>query len=105
MLYPVTCLNLRSLDIGWAGCGGGFSRGAASVAGYRRSGGTASCPNGFLHCVFCILTRGNALTPDIQGGSRMRETRPCGFVRGVPGDWHPYRASQTFWYELSLPVI
>jgi hypothetical protein len=25
----------------------------------------------------------------------MREIRPCGFVRGVLGDWHPYRGSQT----------
>jgi hypothetical protein len=23
----------------------------------------------------------------------MREMRPYGFVRGVPGDWHPYRGS------------
>ena len=30
----------------------------------------------------------------------MRETRPCGFVRGVPGDWHPYRDTQTNWSTL-----
>jgi hypothetical protein len=24
----------------------------------------------------------------------MRELRPYGFVRGVLGDWHPYRNSQ-----------
>lgn len=24
----------------------------------------------------------------------MREIRPCGFVRGVLGNWHPYRGSQ-----------
>jgi hypothetical protein len=26
----------------------------------------------------------------------MREMRPCGFVRGVPGDWYPYRGSHHF---------
>jgi hypothetical protein len=35
----------------------------------------------------------------------MRESRPYGFVRGVPGDRHPYRDSHTFVFELSLPVI
>ena len=29
----------------------------------------------------------------------MREIRPCGFVRGVPGDWHPYRDSHCFGAE------
>jgi len=51
--------------------------------------------------VFCILILWRALTPVIQGGSRMRELRPYGFVRGVPGDWHPYRDSQPV-FELSL---
>jgi hypothetical protein len=31
----------------------------------------------------------------------MREMRPCGFVRGVPGDWYPYRGSQ----ELSTKSV
>ena len=35
----------------------------------------------------------------------MRESRTYGFVRGVPGNWHPYRDSQQFCGELSLPVI
>jgi len=35
----------------------------------------------------------------------MRESRTYGFVRGVPGNWHPYRDSQPFCSELSLPVI
>ena len=39
---------------------------------------------------FASLSYG-ALTLTIQGGSRMRESRTYGFVRGVPGDWHPYR--------------
>ena len=43
--------------------------------------------------------------PVIRGGSRMRESRPYGFVRGVLGDWHPYRDSHFYWFELSLPVI
>ena len=34
----------------------------------------------------------------------MRESRTYGFVRGVPGDQHPYRDSQTVLFELSLPV-
>ncbi len=45
-----------------------------------------------------ILTR---WTPDIRGGSRMREMRPYGFVRGVPGDWHPYRGSHKLAIGLS----
>ena len=32
----------------------------------------------------------------------MRESRTYGFVRGVPGDQHPYRDSQTVLFELSL---
>ncbi len=36
-----------------------------------------------------------ALTPFIQGKSRMRETRSYGSVRGVPGDRHPYRDFNT----------
>jgi hypothetical protein len=31
----------------------------------------------------------------------MREIRPCGFVRGVLGNWHPYRGSQPFRFEKS----
>ena len=33
----------------------------------------------------------------------MRESRTYGFVRGVPGDRHPYRDSQTLSDEPSLP--
>lgn len=32
----------------------------------------------------------------------MREMRTCGFVRGVPGDWHPYRDSQPCCFEKPL---
>ena len=31
----------------------------------------------------------------------MREMRPYGFVRGVPGDWHPYRGSHKLAIGLS----
>jgi hypothetical protein len=34
----------------------------------------------------------------------MRESRTYGFVRGMLGDQHPYRDSQTVWFENSLPV-
>ena len=34
----------------------------------------------------------------------MRESRTYGFVRGVPGDWHPYRDSRPGVVKLSLPV-
>src|SRR3954466_5890319 len=51
--------------------------------------------DGFQPLVSCIHTPGNALTLLIQGGSRMRESRPYGFVRGVLGDWHPYRDSHS----------
>src|SRR5205809_5461897 len=47
--------------------------------------------DGFPFPVFCILILWRASTPFIQGGSRMRESRTYGFVRGVPGDQHPYR--------------
>ena len=39
----------------------------------------------------CIHIRVFALTPFIQGKSRMRETRSYGSVRGVLGNRHPYR--------------
>jgi hypothetical protein len=32
----------------------------------------------------------------------MRELRSYGFVRGVLGDWHPYRSSHTFRVQGSL---
>ena len=35
----------------------------------------------------------------------MRESRTYGFVRGVLGDRHPYRDSQPFWFEKSLPAL
>jgi hypothetical protein len=40
-----------------------------------------------------ILTRGptGASPSNIQGGSRMRECRTSGSVRGVPSNGHPYR--------------
>ena len=48
------------------------------------------------------LSRLSALTPSIQGRSRMRESRSYGSVRGVAGDRYPYRDSQ----DLSrLPAI
>ena len=43
-----------------------------------------------------------ALTPFIQGKSRMRETRSYGSVRGVPGDRHPYRDSYFLFAALRL---
>ena len=33
----------------------------------------------------------------------MRESRTYGFVRGVLGDQHPYRDSQTIRFGISLP--
>ena len=41
--------------------------------------------------MFFILTPVFALTPSIQDKSPMRECRSWGSVRGVLGDWHPYR--------------
>jgi hypothetical protein len=60
--------------------------------------GSASLPSPAGGCHrhgFCIPTRVFALTPSIQDRSRMREIRPYGSVRGVSGDWHPYRDPST----------
>ena len=71
-------------------------RAADSAAAYRSTGFTGWWSGGFQFPAFCILNLGTASTPLIQGGSRMRESRTYGSVRGVLGDWHPYRDSQVF---------
>ena len=43
-----------------------------------------------------ILIHAIALPPNIQGGSRMRESRSYGSVRGVLREKHPYRDSCSF---------
>ena len=40
-----------------------------------------------------VRASGNACTSNIQGGSRMRESRSYGSVRGVLRKKHPYRNS------------
>ena len=80
-------------------------RAAGSAVGSRLTASVGWWIDGFRFPAFCILILGSALTPVIQGGSRMRESRTYGFVRGVPGDRHPYRDSQGFCDELSLPVV
>jgi hypothetical protein len=35
----------------------------------------------------------------------MRERRTYGFVRGVSGDWHPYRDSRVYLYVLTTPFV
>jgi hypothetical protein len=35
----------------------------------------------------------------------MRESRTYGFVRGVPGDWHPYRDRRKELFKLSDRVV
>lgn len=49
---------------------------------------------GFLTRVYCILIPLIVLTLLIQDRSRMREFRSYGSVRGVPGNWHPYRDTE-----------
>jgi len=71
-------------------------RAAGSAAGFRSTGSTGLWSDGFQFPVFCILILWRALTPVIQGGSRMRELRPYGFVRGVSGDRHPYRDTHRY---------
>ena len=80
-------------------------RAAGSAAGFRSTDSTGWWIDGFPFLVFCILILWRVLTPVIQGGSRMRESRTYGFVRGVLGDRYPYRDSQTVSVKLSLPVI
>ena len=41
--------------------------------------------------------------PLIRGGSRMRELRTYGFVRGVLGDRHPYRDSRSVFSNIETP--
>jgi hypothetical protein len=41
--------------------------------------------------------------PLIRGGSRMRESRTYGFVRGVLGDRHPYRDSHSVFSNIDAP--
>src|SRR5262249_7157175 len=48
------------------------------------------CAGGFPASA-CIHIRMFALTPFIQGRSRMRESRSYGSVRGVAGDRYPFR--------------
>jgi hypothetical protein len=38
-----------------------------------------------------IRIRRSASPPNIPGRNRVRESRQHGSVRGVPGNWHPYR--------------
>src|ERR1035441_20377 len=52
------------------------------------------CASGYPASASCIRIRVFALTPFIQGRSRMREIRSYGSVRGVVGDRYPYRDSQ-----------
>ena len=51
------------------------------------------CAGGFPASASRIRIRVSALTPFIQGRSRMREIRSYGSVRGVAGDRYPYRDS------------
>ena len=46
-----------------------------------------------------------ALTPFIQGRSRMREIRPYGSVRGVAGNCYPYRDSQKSTEPGHSPIV
>src|SRR3954454_4687304 len=62
----------------------------------RGSGFRCSLTGGFPRHAFCILTPCTALTLLIQGKSRMRENRSCGFVRGANSDGRPYRDSHFF---------
>ena len=76
----VTCIDFIFSVGGCGGCGSRY-RAARSVAEYRWSGSRWSS-GGFQFLAFCIRIRWNALTPRIRGGSRMRESRSYGFVRG-----------------------
>src|ERR1039458_1519636 len=49
-------------------------------------------------------SRLSALTPFIQGRSRMREIRSYGSARGVVGDCYPYRDSQKLAAEVPRSV-
>src|SRR3954451_18378015 len=68
----------------------------------RGSGFRCSLTGGFPRHAFCILIPCTALTLLIQGKSRMRENRSCGFVRGATSDGRPYRDSQIFALTLSV---
>ena len=55
--------------------------------------GPASC---YLRLRSNIRIRPSASTPNIQGKNRVRESRQHGTVRGVLGNWHPYRDQPPF---------
>src|SRR6266699_4235772 len=77
-----------------SGTGGMYSADGANEAASRGNAWSNWYAGGFRASASCILIRANAMTPPIQGKSRMREIRPYGSVRGVRGDSHPYRDSQ-----------
>src|SRR5215472_8299216 len=56
------------------------SHAADSVAGFRLIASGDWWIDGFRFHVFCTLTHGNALTPCIQGGSRMHSQKYLKFL-------------------------
>src|SRR5271169_357355 len=75
-----------SRSSGDARCGGAARRTVSRGTGLQGWPTTGSpCPVSFTH------GRTNASPSDTQGGSRMRESRTYGSVRGAPSNGRPYR--------------
>src|ERR1019366_6023243 len=68
--------------------------GAARRTASRGIGSPAWWTTGFPSRVSSTRGRACALPSDTQGGSRMRESRTYGFVRGAPRNGRPYRDLQ-----------
>jgi Reverse transcriptase (RNA-dependent DNA polymerase) len=91
--FPATGNGSRPFAMGLPGTGGRRYAAVANVAASTGSAWTDWCVGGFPASASCIRIRVSALTPFIQGRSRMRESRSYGSVRGVAGDRYPYRDS------------
>src|ERR1035437_4165562 len=85
------------------GIGGRRYAVGAGVAVSPGSAWTDWCASGYPASASCIRIRVFALTPFIQGRSRMREIRSYGSVRGVVGDRYPYRDSLAWCLTVTQP--
>jgi hypothetical protein len=76
----------KSPATGDSRCGG-----AVSATGGRGSGSRFLWPYTCPDSELCTLTLWPGFAPSIRDKTRVRQQRSHGSVRGVPGNWHPYR--------------
>src|ERR1022692_3181087 len=85
-VVPLGAFGITSYSYGGVRFGGAARRTAS-----RGIGSPAWWTTGFPSRVSSTHGRACALPSDTQGGSRMRESRTYGFVRGAPSNGRPYR--------------